>query len=256
MTQQNSTIALIAAEISHMKFTTKQAEVGGAAKGRVAVGPLGTVDDYIARQRALEELLSRYRPKSSADSAILAAQLSERAAIIRDDYASPAGCDEAFGEVDRLAAALAAWHGAPPAADDASDGTGLIGALVKDLAKAWELLEASDTAARENLPAIIDRSRLAANVTKASETIHAIETGIAAARVRTDDDARTAATLLYAETEATCQGRGRMLALGLAAFFGQAGAAEIQALRARYGPSAVASAAPPGAADGEPVAVH
>lgn len=254
--QNPSTIALIAAEISHMKTTINEAEAGGAAKGRAAIGPLGTVDDYVARQRALEELLSFYRPQSASDAAILAAQLCQRADIMRNDYAAPAGFDDAAAEVDRLAAALAGWHGAPPVDAAASESAGLIAALVADLGKAWALMEAADAASRGELPDAPDRARAQENLLRASEMIHALELGIAAARVRTDDDAKTAATLLYAEAEAPYEGRARMLALGLAAYFGDAGAADIEALRKRYGPRVVAAAVTKRVAEGDPVAVH
>jgi hypothetical protein len=256
MTQKFSTIALIAAEIAHMKSTIDEAEACAAAKGRDAIGPLGNVDDYVARQRDLEELLSFYRPQSAADAAILASLVCERAAIVRHDYAAAAGFDRAAAEIDRLAAALAGWHGAPPADAAASESAGLVASLAADLGKAWALMDAADNAARGELPAAIDRARVQANLLRASEMIHAIESGIAAARVRTDYDAKAAATLLYAEADATVEGRARMLALGLAAYFGDAGAAEIEELSKRYGPRAVAAAVTTRATEGETAAVH
>jgi hypothetical protein len=254
--QTASTIALIAAEISHMRRTIDEAEAGGAAKGRAAIGPLGTIDDYIARQRALQVCLSYHRPQSAGDAAIVAAHLLERADIVRNDYASPAGFDDAAAEVDRLAAGLAGWHGTPQIDDAASNGPGLIASLAADLEKAWNFLDALDAAARSEVAAGAERARFQANLLRASETIHAIETGIAAARIRTDDDAKTAATLLFAETEATCDGRGRMLSLGLAAYFGDSGAASVESLRKRYGPRKVVPPVTTLVAESNPAAVH
>jgi hypothetical protein len=250
--QTPSTIALLAAEISHMRNTVDDAEASGAAKGRAAIGPLGAVDDYIARQRTLEELLSFYRPQSAADAAVLAAHLSQRTAIVRYDYAAPAGIDDAAAELDRLAAALADWHNAQAVTAVNCEGTGLIAALAVDLEKACALLEAADATSQCEMLAN-DRSRIAGNISKACATIHAIESGIAAARLRSEDDAKTAATLLYAESEATIPGRGRMLALSLAAYYGEAGEAACETIRRRYGPR---PSLPAVAAEAEARAVH
>ena len=231
--QTNSTISLIAAEIAHMKSTINEAEASGSSRGRAAIGPLGSVDDYVARQRALEQLLSFSRPKSAADAGILAAQLSERVAIVRHDYAAPAGIDDAAAEVDRLAAALADWHRAHITTANVSDGGSLIAALVADLEKAWALHHAADSAARCDLPAG-ECERIEESISRAYATIHALESGIAAARIHNPDDAKIALALLFAEGQADVPGRISMISLALAAYLGDAESDESKTMCLRY----------------------
>jgi hypothetical protein len=229
--QNPSTIALIAAEISHMKSTIREAEAVGGAKGRAAIGPLGSIDDYIARQRDLEELLSYYRPQTSTDAAILVAHLLERAAIIHNDYAAPAGWDCAAAEVDRLATALAGWHGAPETSPTVDAGL-LIPALAHDLEKAWDLADSAGAALRDKWSGP-DLQRIKDAAMRAQIMAHVIESGIAAARVVSGEGAALAGGLLAAMADAG-DDRAAMLATSLAAYSGAAGVPAAESIRRRY----------------------
>ena len=253
MTQHNSTIALIAAEIAHMKSIVNDAEASGAANGLAVIGPLGTCDDYVARHRDLEELLSYNRPQSSSDAAVLAAHLSERAAIVRHDLAAPAGFDDAAAEIDRIATALEGWLGAPEHLPTVETGL-LIPALALDLEKAWQLADAAAAALRDRWSGS-DLQRVQEAAMRAQLTVHVIESGIAAARVASAEGAAIAARLLEAMAD-TADDRAGMLAVSLAAYTGAADAPAAESIRRRYSRRAAVVPVSTPTADGALAAVH
>lgn len=228
-------IELIAAEIADFNASVATAESRRPGNGRRTIGPLGTMDDYILRIRNLESLLSYFRPTSESEAAILASQLCERSAIFREDSAAPEGLNPVFAEIDRIAAALATWHGGvakPPQRNDSS----LISVLARELSQAWQAVTEADMRLRTVAKGTTDHDAAEKAHSEATSFVGALEHGIAAARVTSALDAEIVTILLYAETQSMDEARARLLSLGLAAYTAATNSDVAGALRERYGP--------------------